>query len=458
MTRSPKTRTLINSAVVLACSMSFGAFAVPDPTVPAGRIIRPYALHNEQGDVAPMSDPRNPCRQGTPWFSGIGILQYGWSSDALGVSPDGLFVVGASTGFDADNNSAAYLHAVAWNACNGLRTLPGTPSDAYWSTAYAISNSGRHVAGSVGMSHDTAGLWANMTDGVVGLDNPDLGAYQQTIAKGVSADGTTFAGTAFDARGSEAFIYTLDAPQALMLGNLPGGAEASEANAISNFGNAVVGRSSSSRGNEAFLWTADAGMIPLGDLPGGAFDSNATAVSDDGSVVVGFATTASGVEAFRWTAQAGMVSLGELPGGEHFSEALGVSADGSVIVGRSGSDQGDEAFIWTQANGMRTIRQVAIAQLPEEFSLWQLTASRAVSADGTVIVGSGINPQGAPEGWVIELPAGCPADWNHDSVVNTSDLFNFLDAFFVGDADFTGDSVTNTSDFFAFLNAFFAGC
>lgn len=457
MTRSPK-NILIKSAAVLACCSGLSALAAPEGPAQPGRLLVPVLLHNEQGDIAPMSEPRQGCRTGAPWFGSIGFLPNGWESDAIGISADGQYVVGYSTGEDAANGAISYLHAIAWNACNGIRSLPGTPSHASWSTAYSISNTGRHVAGMVGMNHDVAGLWTSTTDGVIGLSNPELGVLQRTIAKSVSSDGTMFAGTAEDANGTEAFMYTLGEPRAVMLGDLPGGSHWSDANAISHYGNAVVGRGTSAEGQEAFLWRAGVGMIGLGDLPGGAFGSTALAVNSDGTVVVGWAMGPNGREAFRWTEETGMVGLGDLAGGGFDSEAFAVSADGNVVVGRATSASGDEAFIWTPETGMRSLRQVALNQLPPHFAAWTLTVARGISADGMIIVGSGYNAEGLSEGWVLELPRGCRGDWNSDGQLNTADLFDFLSAFFGGEADFSGDNQTNTQDFFEFLSVFFAGC
>lgn len=57
------------------------------------------------------------------------------------------------------------------------------------------------------------------------------------------------------------------------------------------------------------------------------------------------------------------------------------------------------------------------------------------------------------------IPAACLPDFNSDGVLSAQDIFDFLNAWFAGDAraNFT-PGILNTQDIFDYLNAWFAGC
>src|SRR5262249_618318 len=105
MTKPLHTRCVLKTAFILASTLSLAAIAAPDGTVQSNRVLERFHVlaHNEQGDVSPLSEPRTSCYPGAPWFTGIGHLDAGYESDALGISQDGHVVVGMSTGINHAN-------------------------------------------------------------------------------------------------------------------------------------------------------------------------------------------------------------------------------------------------------------------------------------------------------------------------------------------------------------------
>lgn len=222
-----------------------------------------------------------------------------------------------------------------------------------------------------------------------------------SVALGVSADGSVITG--FSRSGThtlEAFVWTVNGGM-VGLGDLPGGSLSSQANGISDNGLVIVGESQSALGLEAFRWTANGGMQGLG-LRGSAGFSVARDASADGSVIVGEASLGQALEAYRWTESGGYTILGDLPGGIVQSRAYGVSADGSIIVGVGRTALGDEAYIWDETLGMRNLKEVLEAG-GIDLTGWRLITAYDISADGTTIVGSGVNPQGLYQSWVANV-------------------------------------------------------
>ena len=271
----------------------------------------------------------------------------------------------------------------------GLGDLPG---GIFVSIAQGISADGSVV---VGWSSSTFGTeafrWTEST-GMQGLGELPGGGFFSS-AYGANYDGSVIVGGSSSTFGTEAFRWT-ESTGMQGLGELPGGSWHSAAFDVSDNGAVVVGFSSSASSEfEAFRWTESTGMVGLGDLPGGTFHSVANAISSDGEVIVGNSLSASGMEAFRWTEAEGMVGLGDLPGGAFSSLALGVSADGTVIVGFGTSASGSEAVRWTEATGIQSLRELLISE-GVDLSGWWLAEARAVSADGSTIVGRGTGPDG----------------------------------------------------------------
>ncbi|MDM7916740.1 MAG: FlgD immunoglobulin-like domain containing protein [Candidatus Eisenbacteria bacterium] len=203
------------------------------------------------------------------------------------------------------------------------------------------------------------------------------GDFGPSIAFGVSPDGSTVVGESNSSQGIQAFRWRR-AEGMIGLGDIPGGPFASFAYACSADGSIVVGASDDATSGEEgtpFRWTEESGMVPLGTLGGPTSYGQADAITPDGSVIVGASQAPDGIFAFRWTEQTGMASLGDFAGGPALSRAAGVDAAGQLVVGTGSKISGyDQAFRWTSGGGM--------------VALGSNNFATAVTPDGTVIVGS----------------------------------------------------------------------
>jgi len=379
------------------------------------------------------------------YFIGLGDLPGGITySQATGISADGSVVVGYS--YSASDWSEAFR----WDATNGMVGLGDLPGGTTSSAATGVSADGSIVVGGSDSGFGEAFRW-DVTNGMVGLGaltDPGTLSY----ARAVSGDGSVVVGlsyTSLPIAGIQAFRW--DATNGMVgLGDLSGGAFRSEAYGASADGSVIVGFSDSGTDTlpqrwEAFRWDATNGMVGLGFLPNWPGQSVATAVSADGSVVVGYG--GSGREAFRWDATNGMVSLGQLPSGSTYSQANGVSADGSVVVGATTTVTINRvAFRWDPVNGMQIIAELLESE-DVDLTGWALLEAYGVSADGSTIVGYGINPDGFTEAWVANISVGgsdlatfaadfgrtdcsgdCEGDFDTDGDVDGLDLAEFAEA------------------------------
>jgi probable HAF family extracellular repeat protein len=119
-------------------------------------------------------------------------------------------------------------------------------------------------------------------------------------------------------------------------------------------------------------------MQDLGDLPGGANNSEAYGINNVGQVV-GRSYAAAGIRAFLWDAAGGMQDLGVLPNGTSVSEALGIN-DAGQVVGFSGESLGQKAFLWDVVNGMQNLNDLIDPGLSVS-----LRATSAINASGQIV-------------------------------------------------------------------------
>jgi probable HAF family extracellular repeat protein len=226
------------------------------------------------------------------------------------------------------------------------------------------------------------------------------------VATDLSGDGSIVVGYAWS---SSTDLFAVRWPTDTVIAKLlplPNGWSRANADALSTDGSVIVGRLSQGNWSQAFRWTQSGGVVGLGDLPGvptDSFSSYASDASADGSVIVGTGNSAHRPNAFRWTSSTGMVSLGALLGPEFNSEAYAVTPDGNTVVGESAN----MAMRWTQKDGMRSITDL-LASAGVDTSGWWLRSATAVSDDGKIIVGWGVNPEGKSRSWLADLSATVP--------------------------------------------------
>jgi probable HAF family extracellular repeat protein len=321
-------------------------------------------------------------------FQGLGIGSGHTASRALDVSADGSVVVG-----DRDGQFSFIKTGYRWTAATGMVDLPLYNLQTPLSSAWTISDDGHWIGGN---NSGRAYLWLDgaLSSSLDWYGPPPTVSAGATVT-GLSADGTTAVGSSnTNLTGQHAFRWTASEGMT-SLGFLGGTNLAALANDVSADGKVVVGHSSSLIGQQAFIWNAQDGMRGLGVLPGDT-SSDAFGISADGSTVVGISYGPNRQRAFRWTAATGMQDLNF----GLFSGAADLTPDGSVIVGFSGQD----AMLWDASHGPRKLADI-LAEAGVSIGGWTSLDAHGISADATIVVGSGTNPAGKTEAWRATLPA-----------------------------------------------------
>lgn len=353
----------------------------------------------------------SPCASQS--FHPLGFLPGADQTFGDGITADGTRIFGGS----GESHGLGTFTPAQWTFASGLTPL-AVVQEGQRATAWDVSADGTNVVRQISTIGDStfdvqAFRWT-AADGIVPLG--DLaGGETRSFAYGVSADGQTVVGqgttaTDQDPEVTQAFRWTpTDGMEGL--GFLPDKTEQSVALDVSADGSIIVGFASRDEMqgeyvmnfHEAFRWTEETGMVGLGEFPGGESFSFANAITDDGNIIIGSSWGENETEAFRWTETSGMVGLGMLASNSAltpYSDAYAVSADGTVIVGKSTG----HAAVWDERHGFRSIASLLTAS-GVDLTGWYLDQARDVSADGSTIVGYGINPNGEYEAWLAVLPA-----------------------------------------------------
>jgi probable HAF family extracellular repeat protein len=320
-------------------------------------------------------------------------------TDARLVSDDGSVIIIESMGMGTSN-------AYRWTE-EGVLDLVDT-----FSWVNAMSSDGSTLVGGKYDGTNAHAIRWDVTSGTLALGT--LAGDTHSNATGIADNGTIIGISWPDYDGFHGFRWTEgDGMQSLGDLDTTDIYSTTRPEAISKDGSIIVGMSTNSAGiDEAFRWTEDGGIQGLvgdSDPELTIRESWARLVSDHGEVIVGHRDISGmGREAFRWTEDDGMVGLEALDGFDEIlddSFAVAISATGDVIVGGvfSYDDSVGEAVRWTEADGVQSISSLLIAAGVDLMG-FSLEAAQDVSADGSVIVGTG-RSNDEQEAWIVRLNA-----------------------------------------------------
>lgn len=334
----------------------------------------------------------------------------------------------------------------------------GVPAGATSAFATGLSADGTTVDGREGQNSIGAFRWTSAT-GNVNLGPPP--GSLRGFAGGASSDGTVVVGRGGTPQ--RAFRWTLAGGMQL-LGLLPG-LTASTAATVGGDGSIVVGQSAAAGIGARAVWWNSAGDAH--DLGTSISNSAAFGISRDGSVNVGLDSP----HPFRWTGAGGVQHI-PIPEGFGSGFANSSDEDGSKIAGAfSRSDFSDSrAWVWSPTDGIRLLPRKhkseaatiirangaliggtfrtstggprstvwhpafggmslndSLLRLGVDMDGWILGFVAGISADGVTIAGSGTH-NGNQRAWLLMGFTAinlCPADLNHDWVVEDADFVQF---------------------------------
>lgn len=179
-----------------------------------------------------------------------------------------------------------------------------------------------------------------------------------------------------------------------------------------------------------YIWSEETGFEYLASLPDWR-DTRIDDLSQDGTKAVGTVYNGTDWEAGIWERGQTAIGLGDFPGGEFHSGATAISPGGNLVVGFGTGATGRQAFIWHDTFGMQPLQPLIETTFGLDLSGWTLRTVHGFSRDASVLVGTGINPDGKREGFILRLGAVVLGlsfhlqDWDSGQVTIT-ELMEFL--------------------------------
>ena len=329
------------------------------------------------------------------------------ASRATGISGDGRIIVGSY---------ASGGGAWRWSEPEGYQELGGNAPQV---TQASISRDGKTIVYSDrdAQGFISAAIWQGGRSWrtLGGVPEGVPGGYEGkelSTSYGVSGDGSVIVGLAWVKNQRSAAFRWDNSTGMVSLGSLRG--ESCRASMISADGHMIGGwdRSRDGAGDRAaVMWWN--GLERL--LHPFSWMSEVIASNEAGTVLVGRGHPANFSHGFRWLAGDGKADdLGAIipsyynliRANHDVSTGLGVTDDGSIVVGTSGSPP-VEGMVWTAATKIVPLAKYLTDRGIQGFEKWILLEAAVINPDGQVIAGSGINPDGIQQAFVVRF--GVPA-------------------------------------------------
>lgn len=217
-------------------------------------------------------------------------------------------------------------------------------------------------------------------------------------------------------------------------------------------------------------WNQQAKLLPVDGVADDLFGCSVSVSGD--TVVVGaiskrFSNRPGSAYVFMrsgemWAEQA-KLQPGDVEANDLFGRSVSIDGDAAIVGAMWDEDNGDlsgSAYVFTRSDGA-WIQQ---AKLPDDGSARGRFGASVSLCGNTALVGAKLDQGfGSRTGSAYVFDLGCtdcPADLNHDAVVDTQDFLVFLNAWAAHDplADWDRNDIIDTRDFIAYLNDWVAGC
>jgi len=315
-----------------------------------------------------------------------------------GLSGDGLLVVGQAC--NGDNLNCPPVKVASTGGTPTPLALPTSLPAGYdladGCVIHGVNRNGAWIGAQCSGAQGLSAVEWKSSNTAVFVPGRTAGELVDDLT-GASADGSIVVGSIYQSAIGDRWFRRVPTSGIVLLNqDVSSPNDDTVATATSNDGLVVAGTSF----NHAVRWDPTFATRPLPEIAGqesdsGLFSYRPTDVSGDGSVIVGYIASRAGPTALRWNSPTSVTALGN-----GFVHAVDLT--GSLLVGVNTAAPDNAACLWDSTNTQRRIIDV-IGTNPDTTG-WDLHEAIAVADDGKTIVGTGTNPSGLPQGWVLHLP------------------------------------------------------